>query len=303
MRISIKIALICAVGLALTACTTDRREFVGLSVTSENETRAIAVVRHLSVCPTETTGPILEITPASLQNPTAGGFNKRSAIGSAAIAIGVDFAIETASIGLARANANRNGSFLATGAHIGGPEQVIQSNGTKSAGNGCIVVYHGPSGPMSETPIGEGLRTDIVGSLGLSDQPAFYLELKSSVHNGARVLHLNNLQYAATSALSRGSGHKTVTVALGFGAPKKSSNDPLTGVEVYLFNLGQLKIGSTYLANPSQVAVSAETANGTYNMVAKVSESQDPSVALDALATAFDSNKSALAGALKEALQ
>lgn len=293
-----------ALASLVTSCGYDRRSFTELSVDPVEKDQVVAAVRYLSACPTDFPTSIAQITPPEAQsvdpNDTIG---PRIAIPTVAVA--ADAAVELIGIGLKRASERLNGTFLATGVHLGGEERAKDANGTSlSVDDGCVVVYQGVAGETVRDTAGDGLSKQVLSALKLSGQPAFYLELKSKTSTPQnRVLAVNHIQYAATSALRTGSGRKTVTVALGFGGTGKTANDPEEGKEIYLINLGQLEVGSTYGGTLGQTVAAPRKAGEYFNMVAKVTESEDPSVALVALTTAFDKNKDDLAAALAEALK
>lgn len=116
-----------------------------------------------------------------------------------------------------------------------------------------------------------------------------------------------NLIYSDTSARSRGKGFKDVTLAITFtpiglisDASKKT--EPTTT----LINLGRLEIKKKYSNfNPKdsiiKTAISVPEARA-YNISVVVTESEDPSVLLEAFGEAFEGNKSDLGTALEDAI-
>lgn len=293
----------CSLGAAalvtlLSSCGTDLRKFNGLSATPAPDGRAIAAARMLSACPTSV-APLTSIKPVNVQSVDITN-TERSALAAAAVGIGVDAALTAIQIGLEQAESRLNGNFLAMGAQVGGPETVQASSGTARQNSGCLVIYQGLGDASKVSPPGAGLDPSVIAALGLSDQPAFYIELAATVHGTTRVLRVNHLQYAATSALRRGSGRKTVTLAVGLGAIGKTAEDPKAAAEVFLFNLGQLEVGNSYPGTSGQIAVAPLKAQGTFNIAALVTESENPSIALEAMTSAFAANKASLASALKD---
>lgn len=297
-----KLVLMGAMVLTLASCGLDRRDFNRLSAEPSPAGRAIAGMRFLTACPTASPSAVTGILPATVTRAPVSP-RERSAIVGALAPIVADTAVEFIGLQLDRARTRLNGIFLATGVHVRGPERLRAAGQTVSRDDGCVVIFHGSSGVELDDDIGSGLPHGVLSSLGLSGQPAFYLELASETQNGTRVLRMHHLQYAATSAMRRGSGRKTVTVAIGFGASGKNAEEPTEAAEVYLFNLGQLEVGNSYPGLPSQAAVAKLAATGTFNMVARVTESEEPSIALEALTKSFATNKKGLSEALQEALK
>jgi hypothetical protein len=69
-------------------------------------------------------------------------------------------------------------------------------------------------------------------------------------------------------------------------------------------DFGRLEIGRVYpsaLLIPTEASVSVDS-GGLFTVTAVVTESEDPDVALSALASGFDSHKDDLGAALKKAL-
>ena len=72
-----------------------------------------------------------------------------------------------------------------------------------------------------------GLTPDVLRNLNLADYPAVYLESTIGVRGDVYVFSPNYLSYAASSARTRGSGKKHVSVALGFSTMAlKQATDP-----------------------------------------------------------------------------
>lgn len=295
-----------AAGLTLctvASCGFDRREFAGLSAEPAEQGQPISGIRFLDACPTTLNGAAFTIKKAapSRKIPEATPSSERSKVETAVIATVADAAVELVGLGLKQSRDRLNGTFIATGAHIHGPE-IVSRKPTKPTD--CIVIYNGLSGKTPVESVGDGLHPSILTALELTDQPAFYLELASTIEGTThRALRVNALQYAATSALRTGSGKKTVTVALGLGGSGENVESPTAAVEVFMFNLGQLDVGKIYPGNENQIVVAPRKAEGSFNMVAKITESEDPTIALTAMITAFDANKSALSDALGDAIK
>ncbi|GFE48354.1 hypothetical protein So717_01070 [Roseobacter cerasinus] len=298
----------------LGACApTDSRDSLGLTTSDTAGHRVAGVIRHLSACPSDV-GDLKRIDPASPRQTTEEKFEPRT-IGGVVAATAADFAIEIVGEALEREKTARTGQSVASGVFIG-PEQVISGDGTFSTnGDGCLVIYRGALGEAVDTlaettevtPKGsqptKKLTRSAAKALGLADFPAFYAEFlmdASSVPN-RRILTLNHISYAETSAIRAGSGMKSVTVALSLGASAGDDGTPTPDqekAELYRFDLGRLKIGHYYDGGAvTRLSSSTNAARGS-NMVALITEAEDPSVALTALTKAFEKNQSDLREAL-----
>lgn len=111
------------------------------------------------------------------------------------------------------------------------------------------------------------------------------------------------LTYSETAARSRGKGRKEVVVTLGFAGPAQPVPTADTAkVGTVVLNLGRLQVGRSYGGFGVAGATSLGKATA-YNIAAVITETEDQSVALKALAAAFEANKSDLGTALKTAIE
>ncbi|HIP23109.1 MAG TPA: hypothetical protein EYG79_05885 [Rhodobacteraceae bacterium] len=231
-----------------------------------------------------------------------GSFSAR--ISGVVAGIAGDFVANIVSAELAEAKKGRDGSFTALGV-FGDQEPLIVAGAQQRTENGCLVVYRGVTGSPSDdaTISSDGLSSTALAALNLADQPAFYLELDVSKNENARQLTVRHLQYAATSARFNGTGQKNVVVAIGFAVSAKKPEDAQSASEVYRLNLGRLEIGHTYGAELAATSASRVTSSEPpFNIVVEVHETDQPDVALAALAKAFESNKADVADAVTDAI-
>jgi hypothetical protein len=197
------------------------------------------------------------------------------------------------------------GQFVATGVD---PQGSILSSG------GCLIVIRGPFGERDTAapqPPGS-LAPSELDRLGLAGQPAFYMELSVKRTDANVVLQPVYVDYASTAARSIGSGRKHVSAVVAFTAtPPDESPAPEEAVVFFRHNLGALEIGKQYkdptgtnlLQGTSAANVVPQDLMSAPNIVALVTESEEPSIALKALVEAFDSNKDALQKIIEEAIK
>lgn len=309
-----KVGKLLVLSLLVSACVQDPGALTGLKPKSNDSTRISSGMRYLSGCPTDYADSLDEIgapivpREQPVEDDGTRGFD--AGVGSVGSAIIVDTLVNFLGLSLERARDKRNGQFIAATAQRGvEPLLGAEGNLLTPTGSDCLVVYRATVGDKSKPPTSvgsEGLEQNLLEALDLSHQPAFYLELTIDESiPGKRVLQMNHLQYGASSAWNPGSGRKTVTVAIGLGVgTAKTNDDTFSDVgEVYRLNLGRLTIGQVYGSDRTVASIADKTTGFGYNMAAVVTESDRPSLALEALIGAFDSNKGNLSDALKEALE
>lgn len=228
-----------------------------------------------------------------------------SPIAAAGIGIAIDTAIGAISKSLANAQKARTGSWTA-------------SNSTDMIATGCA------KGSMT---LKRGVF--LSGTEAPSLYPAFDLRAtvtteQSKVSNYLIVtITPDELYYSDTSARSRGKGKKDVTLGLSISSvggaassansegskpadgkeptdEKKAESEPGT-TKANILNLGKLEIGKKYTNLGTSVSFSVPK-GARHNVSVIVTESEDPSVVLDAFAAAFESNKSDLGKALRDAI-
>lgn len=227
------------------------------------------------------------------------------------IGIAVDTAINAISGALARAQRARTASWSATKA-------VPLSNCPKGTLTVTRGIFDGAKGTVLAGEAGPGGRVVF---------PAFVLELEikrtiipipGKPKTAIVTITPKSLNYAETAARSRGSKRKEVTVAIAFGAIgdaelQKADSEGggaagLAGADeappagAMLLNLGKLEIGRKYQMFQINAATSLPLTR-MHTATAIVTESEEASAALTALAAAFESNKGDLSAALKTTIE
>ncbi len=263
-------------------CTAPTYE--GLKAVRDGGYALTATARYMDACPTD--------TPEGIHGIEAQGDTERATAGLRGFA--TDFALNLIGSSLDAAIKGRNGAFVATGV-MGAPEKVVGGAHTSN----CLVIYRGVRGDVRDNRIGTGLPRNLLAALGLAEQPGFYLELRETHPGNNRILSVNHLQYAETSANARGSGMKSVSVVIGLAAASIVAKDVATAQEVYRLNLGRLRIGHIYGTELGVSATSGAAEAGVHNIVVQVTEADQPSLALQALLDAFKSNRTNIANAIQ----
>ncbi|MEQ9608657.1 MAG: hypothetical protein RLN99_13430, partial [Kiloniellaceae bacterium] len=206
-----------------------------------------------------------------------------------------------------------SGYFLATGS------LAAVAPGGQSKGVIVARVLFGPAGVSEES--GDMTKDHLV-DLSLADYPAFYLELEARIVPVARKVRTESgdeidgkesvmtltpvyLRYAQSVAVDAGSKKKNVTMALALGRKQPAGKDKLEegAAAVFRINFGRLDVGSEYGKTHLKHLAAAQTVdqNAGPSVAALVTDSEEPSIALKALTSAFASNKADLAKAFKEA--
>ena len=221
-------------------------------------------------------------------------------------AVGSEFAIKAISKGLEERKKGLMGEFIANGV----------TNGDSGDATGCLVVTRGLFGAPPNEGKGQ-FSKEWLKKLGLADHPAFYWEAEIKKEGDTITLKPVYLNYAASSARNCGSGEKNVSVLV---AMSRTKSAPIKDGEiqedktfaVFPHNLGRLKIGKYYkdetkdeengiFTGTSYSQTSEEfSKREPFNITVKVTESEDPSIALEALTEAFTAKKSDLQKVLKD---
>lgn len=297
-----KIIVTIGTGL-LVGCGEGQKQQTGLTVKDATHHK-LSGVRHLSSCPSAAPSGVDSIEYVKPKDAVLGNDNltrkfQSTKIGATLVSVAVDTLTNAISASLAEAEGNLNGQFIASGVSRGGPELVSGKGIRTHDSTSCFVIVRGVSGALGNDVSLDGLPKNTLKALGLSDQPAFYAEFEDTIQGNQRVVTLRHIHYAQTSAKWNGNGEKAVTIGLNLAVSKVDGDDEIRANEIYLFDVGRLEIGTKYnLAFPISQS-SAKTAEGVYNIVAVISESEKPSVALKSLAKAFEANKEDLESALK----
>ena len=226
------------------------------------------------------------------------------ALGTLAGGFVVDLAVTAAAEALQRAKDDLNGSFYAQGVD----EDEL----------GCLIVTNGLHGVKRDGVAAESgsMTSQHLETLRLADYPDFHLEMRAewSADNKRLLLRPVFLRYAESSARRAGSGVKHVTVAVAFGPapPSRASPSMKTPPSVLRHNFGELEIGSEYSVDGAAGVLDGAEAAGDVpagvgaSVAVLVTETADPSLALEVLAKAFGDGSTiadGLKGIVKEALE
>lgn len=229
------------------------------------------------------------------QDPEAGG----GAIIGALTGIAVDTVTGAISELLKRAEEGRTGTWSATRADAltACPGGV----GTLTVVRG---IYDGDTGALLDGQAGPGGKA-VYPAFRLTTQLAFTPRPGEEGGFDVRITPIR-LDYAETAARSRGSGRKEVIVTLAIAASDEGTaatepDEAAGSGGGTVLNLGRLEVGKTYQKFDTSGAVVVK-ASALQNILVVVSESENASIALSALAAAFEDNKGDLGTALKDAI-
>jgi len=281
--------------------TTDKRSYSNLSAAEAAEARVGEIIL-LDKCP---------VTKRERPSPPA---VKPQALFPGGLV--ADFATTAISEAIKEAKDGLSGQFLAYGAYNNAVKELDGGKPENSFEFECVTLARGMIGPRGENlPERDGeLRRDDLDALRLADYPAFYLELeaddgktcKDAAPKHQLTLTPTYLHYAQSSARLEGSGRKTVSVVIAIAEkqPKSAEKIDADAVAVYRHNFGLLEIGKHYSTAQLAGTAATQTISGSSGLMisALVTESENPSIALRALETAFESNKSDLSKAFKQAI-
>jgi hypothetical protein len=182
---------------------------------------------------------------------------------------------------------------------------------------GCLIIIRGLFGAPNPSGISgdEEWTTTHLDRLSLADYPAFYLEAEVKLVGTSLMLQPRYIRYAQSSALREGSGMKHVGVVVALTEAVLASDAEPTdekAIALYRFNLGRLEIGKSCKHSDTeplltgtaaqQMVPSAGGQQGrvSFNVLAIVTETEQPGLLLDALSTAYGSKKGDLEKALTD---
>lgn len=263
------------------------------------------------------------LAPGSCAAPETTGTGG-SAIAAALIGVGVDFAMSAVGAALKRLKEGRNATWVATAATTDLRPRADQERQI------CLTLARGVV-----TTVGSG-PAPLPNNLYFRDEPAFFLRLdltlgklagkaapaaapaaggdKPKEGPAAEAVFLKavpyELRYADTSAPIRGNGRKNVSVVVAFSPQTlqpvsgEAATPDTSKATVLRLDFGRLLAGRVYdqtlLSTVSAVASFPNAARTTVTAI--VSETEKPSAALEALLTAYESNKGDLGKAFKDAI-
>jgi hypothetical protein len=255
---------------------------------------------------------VVHVRPGRCSEPPSAGVVGAVPIVAALIGVAADFAVSAGSAWLRHQRDGRNATWVATGAGSAlQPTTVAQSF--------CLTIARGvlTEGPGSN----ENFRP-----FDFRDEPAFFLrvdltmEARSAAAGGganaapvavALTARPYELRYAETAARVRGSARKNVSVVIAFSpqtlqpAAGAAATPDTAKATVIRLDFGRLDVGRVYRqALLSDVnGVASFPAAGHTMMTAVVSESENASVALDAIISAVDDNSDDLSDALRSTIE
>lgn len=215
----------------------DNRSFTGLK-TTPTEVRLGSVLRLVrDTCPSE------DQKSANL----LGGSELLPVFAS----FGAQFAVDAISEAIKEYREGLTGFFTASSQY---EKAVLDNKKTGLADPGCLVIARGLIGTSTNaTSPKDAFDPTTVNDLHLADYPAFYLEAKISGYPSNLSLKPYYLTYAASSARSRGSGKKYVSVAVAVsGSTPKTGSDSTKIVTkdnsfaVTFLDFGRIEIGKHY---------------------------------------------------------
>ncbi|MEA3035110.1 MAG: hypothetical protein QOH04_869 [Sphingomonadales bacterium] len=239
-----------------------------------------------------------EATGITLTSGTCGSRDERGFIPAAILiplaGMAVDFAMKLVGDELKRLKEGRSAVWFASTGTDAFPKD--------EKGTFCLTLYRG----VIEKDEERGQK--------LLDWPVFFMQAdvaQGSMTGDAAVIKVTPilLQYADTSAPVRGTGKKDVSVVLAFSpetlqpAPGQATvPETKAAPAVVRLDFGRLQVGRTYgPALLTGVNGAAKMSKGTNpTITAVVSESENPSAALEALSSAFEKDKDSLGEALKK---
>jgi hypothetical protein len=184
-----------------------------------------------------------------------------------------------------------------------------------------VVVARGLFGAPNPSPdSGDGKLTTAaeLEKLSLADYPAFYLEAEAKLEGTSLLLQPRYVRYAQSSARREGSGMKHVGVVIALTEAVLKPDAELAddkAIALYRFDLGRLEIGRSYEHEEKKPLLTGTAAQQTvplpngeagrvpFNLLAIVTETEQPGLLLEALSTAYGSKKGDLEKALTEVIK
>ncbi len=251
--------------------------------------------------------------------PTEASAAAESGLIALAASFAADFLVGAVENWLAKRKAELSGEFVAG---TSAPLLFTPPSGASSPklSFGCVVIASGEFGALrSKAASSRGaLTAGKIDAMGLVDYPDFYLEAKAEAVGDAVTLRPIYLDYRKLAAAERSSkGSKKIVAIIGFTA-KSLAQDAKINEEntfaVYRFNFGELQVGKVYKGAEIFTGLSAVQkmpppyVEGKFqpkaaNVLALVAETEDASLALQLLTSAFASNKDTLNKVVEDAVK
>nr|VFK67289.1 MAG: hypothetical protein BECKUNK1418G_GA0071005_11346 [Candidatus Kentron sp. UNK]VFK72623.1 MAG: hypothetical protein BECKUNK1418H_GA0071006_11266 [Candidatus Kentron sp. UNK] len=279
-------------------CTTyDHRDFKNIDPPKKAESRLGAAVLIYNKCPMATDSSVSDIkTGLQAQNGQIHTLAGGAGVAAAVAPLAANFAVTLVGKALAERKAGLAGEFSA-----GGIGEDITGKAT-----GCLIVARGHFGDRF-AKAGK-FSKELLEKLSLAAHPVFYLEAEVDKTGDNIELKPVYLSYAASSARNSGSGWKNVSLAIAMSKAavdkdarskgEKADSKEDKPFAVFRHNIGRLEIGKVYkgekmLSGTSYVQGSANFSKQKekFNITAQITESEDASIALEALIEAFGAKK------------
>ncbi len=220
------------------------------------------------------------------------------------IAFGADFAVKYIGKKIEERKADLSGQFLSTG--------KLNSLGSDR----CVVVVRGNLQEPIKAKLGEHIKNAPYSNheeKWLKDNgwliyPEFYLLMQPNVEDDIASLMPYKLNYGNTSAKRAGKNKKNVSLALAMSFDSLLSEEEIGATDAkitFRHNFGELEIGHSY--DKHQLTGTAaysklNTTDGPFLATGLVTESEEPSIALQAMSEAFESKKGDLQKSLESIL-
>lgn len=238
--------------------------------------------------------------------------------------VGVEYSVKALTAYLQKQKDNLNGEFVATGAGA-------FWSGEKQLAPKCLIIVRGKFGktfqPADDERKFSPLTSEAMAALGLVEFPDFYLQIKMTAagEEGSITLTPNLFAYRDTSAINIGSGKKSISVLLAIAeAPfvsksggKASKEEVVAGAAARAaFALADRQVGSVYdgrgAADKNLFAGQTRSITlrrsdktlppGALNLVAVVTESENPGMMYDILLDTLGGNEKTIEKALSDFL-
>ena len=280
--------------LTVSCASYDNRSFSGLK-SEPAKVRFGTSVFFAPHCPTQ--GGIPE--EGSPDRPSAAPA-LLSTLSVAATSLGSEFLTNLVVDSVKASKDGLNGQFIASG--------VVSGDSLK---NGfCLIISRGLYGERENIVHTDKYITDeLLASLGMADYPAFYLETLITEKGSSLISDPAYLSYATQSAKSKGSGYKNVSAVIAISdAALASSKEKIENHEsVFRHDFGKLKIGEAYfdktLARTSSSQKKPAVIKDLVNINVVVTESEEPSIAMNALVETFSNKKSDIKSIFEEVVK
>lgn len=283
-----RVSVVAAMALILTSCSgLDRRDFRGLKTEAADGRFGEAVFVTSGGCPQADKVPFTD------EEFAAAGAVLLPVVAST----GASFLTSYIEKSLEKAKEGLSGQFVASA--------VVNAGEPRT--DGCLIIVRGIFDDVFSGDPGD-FRQETLEALSLADYPAFYLELKTRRDTENIALQPAYLAYSTSISRRSGSGRKNVAAVVVASSEALTNDEGVRGdapFAVFRHDLGRLQIGRSYNAAQLMPGTAASQpldegfSTGAYNISVLVTDSEGPSIALQALTAAYSDN----AGDLENALE